>query len=82
MNKLKPKQFWWLFGSSFFLALLGASFAVYLRLWDAFIGLFRLDVEINGLIVLKTFGFWLCSLWVLLAALGYVGIRVARLVRN
>ena len=79
---LKPKQLWWLFGSSFLLALLGAAFAVYLRLWDAFISLFRLDVEMNGLIVLKTFGFWLCSLWLVLGALGYVGMQVVRSVRS
>ena len=82
MLKLKPKQFWWLFGSSFLLALLGAAFAVYLGLWQAFIGLFRLDVELDGLMLLKTFGFWLLSLWVLLAVLGYVGIRVVRLLRQ
>jgi len=79
---LNPKQFWWLFGSSFVLALLGACFAVYLRLWEAFIGLFNMDVEINGLIVLKTFGFWLLSLWLLFAVLGYVGISVVRLLRQ
>ena len=78
MIKLKPKQFWWLFGSSFLLAFLGASFAVYLSLWEAFIGLFRLDVEMNGLIILKTFFLWMLPLWLLFAALGYAGIRLVR----
>ncbi len=62
--------------------MLGASFAVYLRLWDAVIGLFRLDVEINGLIVLQTLFLWLLSLWLLFLALGYVGMMVVRLVRS
>ena len=84
MNKfrLKAKQFWWLSGISFLMALLLATFAAWLDLWKNFSGLFRSDAGTNWLMLWETFSSWMWPLWALIAALGYVGILLVRLLRR
>ncbi len=80
--KLKPKQFWWLVGISFLLALLLGTFATWLDLWENFSGLFRSDVGTNWLMLWETFSSWIWPLWALFAVLGYVGLVLVRMVKG
>lgn len=82
MFKLSLKQLIRLLLVTFSVALLLSVIPTWLDWWENVSGLFQTEAGTNWSVVWETLSSWLWPLWLLLVALGYLGIVVVRLVFN